>query len=112
MYNIDHIKKALGISGVRTNNYAWVSENNMAQIDLVIERDDGLTNICEEKYTDTEFSVSAEYEKALLKKMNIFRVETKTKNALKLVMICAENLSGKANTEHITRVLTLDDLFN
>ena len=67
MYHIDHIKKALGISGVRTNDYAWVSENNKAQIDLVIERDDGLTNICEEKYTDTEFSVSAEYEEALLK---------------------------------------------
>jgi len=35
------IKNALGISGVQTNEYAWVSEKNEAQIDLRIERDDG-----------------------------------------------------------------------
>ena len=112
MYHIDHIKNALGISGVRTNSYAWVSEKNEAQIDLVLDRDDGIVNICEEKYTDTAFAVSAEYEERLLKKMDIYRAETKTKKALKIVMICTENLAGTANTEHITRVLTLDDLFN
>ena len=112
MYHLGSIKNALGISGVRTNEYAWVSEKNEAQIDLCIERDDGIINICEEKYTDGAFSVSADYEKNLLKKIESYRLETKTKKALKLVMICAEGLAGAAYTEHITRVLTLDDLFN
>ena len=111
MYHIDSIKNALGISGVRTNEYAWVSQNNIAQIDLCIERDDGITNLCEVKYTDTSFSVTKEYEKSLLKKRDIYHEETKTKNALKIVLISAEGISGKANTEHISRVLTLDDLF-
>ena len=31
--------------------------------------------------------------------------------ALKNVVIPAEDIAGKANMEHITRVLTLDDLF-
>ena len=61
--------------------------------------------------TDTAFSVSPEYEKNLLIKRDIYRKETKTDKALKIVVISAENISGKANTEHITRVLTLDDLF-
>ncbi len=112
MYHIDNIKKALGISGVRTNDHAWVSEKNEAQIDLVIDRDDGIINLCEEKYTDTAFSVSREYEKMLLKKMDLYRKETKTDKALKIVMISAEGIAGKANTEHITRVMTLEDLFN
>ena len=111
MYHIDSIKSALGISGVHTNEYAWVSEKNEVQIDLCIERDDGIINLCEEKYTDTPFSVSPEYEKTLLKKRDIFRKETKTDKALKIVVISAEDIVGKANTEHITRVLTLDDLF-
>ena len=105
------IKNALGISGVQTNEYAWVSEKNEAQIDMCIERDDGIINLCEEKYTDTAFSVSPEYEKNLLKKRDIYRKETKTDKALKIVVISAEDIAGKANTEHITRVLTLDDLF-
>ena len=111
MYHIESIKKALGISGVRTNEYAWVSEKNEAQIDLCIERDDGIINLCEEKYTDTAFAVSQEYEKSLLNKIETYRKETKTDKALKLVIISAEDIVGKANTEHITRVLTLDDLF-
>lgn len=112
MYHLDNVKKALGISGVRTNEYAWVSEKNDAQIDLVIERDDGIINLCEEKYTDTAFSVSREYEKSILNKKDKYREETKTDKALKIVMISAEGVAGKANTEHITRVLTLDDLFD
>ena len=111
MYHIENIKKALGISGVRTNEYAWISEKNKTQIDLVIERDDGIINICEEKFTDTAFSVSPEYEQNLLKKRDTYREETKTKKALKIVMISAENIAGKANTEKISMVLTLDDLF-
>ena len=100
MYHLDYIKKALGISGVRTNEYAWVSEKNEAQIDLVIERDDGIINVFEEKYTDVAFSISAEYERRLLKKMDVYRAETKTKKALKLVMICAEGLAGTSNMEY------------
>ena len=111
MYHIENIKKALGISGVRTNEYAWVSQKKEAQIDLVIERADGIINLCEEKYTDAAFSISREYEKSLLKKRDIYREETKTDKALKIVMISAEDIAGKANTEHITRVLTLGDLF-
>ena len=78
---------------------------------MFVEEKGILINLCEEKYTDTAFSVSPEYEKNLLKKRDIYRKETKTDKALKIVVISAENIAGKANTEHITRVLTLDDLF-
>lgn len=113
LYHFARIKAALGISGVRTNEYAWQSGNGKGdvQIDLVIERDDGITDICEEKYTDTPFAMTAEYEAKLLNKLESFREETGTKNALKLVLICAEGIAGSAHTEHISRVLTLDDLF-
>ena len=114
LYHVEHIKKALGISGVRTNEYSWQSEKkkNGAQIDLIIERDDGIINICEEKYTDTPFSISDDYEKQLLHKIEQFKTETKTKHALKLVMICSENIKGSAHTENISRTLVLDDLFD
>lgn len=113
LYHVEQIKKALGISGVRTTEYPWVSNTKKdgAQIDLVIDRDDGITNICEAKYTDAPFSISADYEMVLLNKMERFRQETGNKKALKLVMISVSGLAGTAHTEHVSRVLTVDDLF-
>ena len=110
-YHIESIKRALGISGVKTNEYAWVNEKNGIQIDLVIERDDGIINLCEEKYTDRAFSISPEYEMSLLRKRDAYREETKTKKALKIIIISAEDIAGNANTENIARVLTIDDFF-
>ena len=114
LYHIEQIKKALGISGVKTNEYSWISTRRVggAQIDLVIERDDGITNLCEEKYTDTVLSISSEYESNLLNKIELYKQETKTKQSIKLIMICAEDIKGSAHTEHIARTLTLDDLFD
>ena len=109
----EEIKKALGISGVRTSCFPWVSDRLQggAQIDLVIERDDGLTNICELKYTDHPFSISTELDHALIHKAQVYQEETGTKHALKIVLITAEKVRGTENREHISRMLTLDDLF-
>ena len=112
-YHKEEIKDALGISGVRTSCFPWVSDRVQggAQIDMVIERDDGLTNLCEMKYTDHPLSISTELDHELIHKALVFQEETGTKKALKIVLILAEQLQGTANREHISRILTLDDLF-
>lgn len=113
MYHINQIKTALGISGVKANCYSWTNpeQKDSAQIDLVIERDDRITNLCEMKYTDKPFSVSKDYDSDLLRKRDIFKEKTGTKNALKIVLVSVNGLAGTANTEHISEVITLDDLF-
>lgn len=113
LYHIEEIKSALGISGVRANCYPWVSDRKKggAQIDLVIERADQLTNICELKFTDHPFSMDAEIERDLLHKVQVYREETDTAAALKPTMITFCGITGTAYTERISKVLTLDDLF-
>ena len=54
--HIAQMKKALGISGVVTEEYAWRhiaegEDDKGAQIDLVIDRSDGVVNLCEMKYS-------------------------------------------------------------
>lgn len=114
MCHIDEIKKSLGISGVETVVFPWESEKHQggAQVDLVIERKDQITNLCEMKYTDQPFAISAEYERNLLNKMTTFKEETKTKHALKTVLISSDGLAGSAHRERISHVITLDDLFD
>ncbi len=114
LYHIRLIKASLGIAGVRTVHFPWVGRDaeGGAQIDLVIERDDGITDICEIKYTDQPFAISADYEQKLLKKIRLFQSETGTRQSLKLVFISAMGLKGTTHTEYVSRVLTLDDLFD
>lgn len=113
MQHIDQIKSALGISGVKTDCFPWINsaQKESTQIDLVIERADKITNICEMKCTDHPFTMSKEYDAALLKKRDIYQQKTGTKQALKIVLVSAMGLSGVAHTEHISSVITLDDLF-
>ncbi len=113
--NTQSIKTALGISGVKTECYPWYNteddKNNRAQIDMVIERADKITDLCEIKYTNRPFEIDASYEQQLLRKRDIFKKKTGTSHALKMIMISAKGLAGTAYTTYISDVITLGDLF-
>ncbi len=113
--NTGSIKSALGISGVKTECYPWYNSEDdrkeRDQIDMVIERADNITNLCEMKYTNKPFEVDASYEQQLIRKRDIFKKKTRTSQALKIIVVSAKGLSGTAYTSYISDVLTLDDLF-
>ena len=114
--NTGSIKSALGISGVKTECYPWYNSEDdkkeRAQIDMVIERADNITNLCEMKYTNKPFEIDASYEQQLIRKRDIFKKKTGTSHALKIIMVSANGLSGTAYTSYISDVITLDDLFD
>lgn len=111
--NIASIKSALGISGVLTNESAWRSEKSKpaAQIDLLIERRDGIINVCEMKYSAVKYSISEEYEENLQNKLAAFRNETKTVAALHLTMIVSNGLAQNEHSDIVVNVITGEDLF-
>ena len=106
LQHIDQIKSGLGISGVRTRGFPWAGkcEESGAQIDLVIERDDRITDLCEMKCTDKPFVITGEYETNLLHKKEVFRKVTGTKQTLHIVLVSAEGIAGTAHTEHLSAV--------
>ena len=112
--HIEEIRAAMGISGVEIRYFPWTSDRitDGAQIDLVIERADWLTNLCEMKFTDHPFSMTAQDEETLLHKRRVYQEETGIHQALKLILISAGGIKGVKYTEQISRVLTLDDLFD
>lgn len=111
--NIKAIKASLGVSGVLTNECSWKSAQSTpgAQIDLVIQRRDGVINICEMKYSDSEFSISPQYEANLRNKIQAFRNETGSKEAVHLTMVVSNGLVRNANADMVVNVITGDDLF-
>jgi hypothetical protein len=49
------IKTALGIDSVYSANRSWF--NGKAQIDLIIDRDDHVLNLCEMKFYNAPFTI-------------------------------------------------------
>ncbi len=101
-YHVQQIKKALGIAGVLTQTSTWRSKKKQdgAQIDLVIDRRDHVTNLCEIKFSIIPFTISKRYADQLMQKISAFREETKTNKALHLTIITAKGLKRNnwANT--------------
>ena len=111
--HIREIKRALGVEAVETECFPWSSAkaDPGVQIDLVIERRDHVTNLCEMEFTDDEFSIDADYEKDLRRKVQVFQAESKTRNAVQLTMVCARGLRANAHSWDVASVVTADGLF-
>ena len=103
--NIELIKGALGISGIQTGVCAWRSKehNPGAQIDLLIDRADNVVNVCEMKFSRSEFSINAGYERDLRNKVEAFEQETNPRKALHLTMITMNGVKRNAHSDSIVQ---------
>jgi len=111
--HITQVKRAIGISAVLTDISSWqgASESGKAQIDLVIDRRDRTTNICEIKFSVGEFVIDKDYEEKLKKKMQVFREATKSRKALQLIMITTYGVRLNAHSGIMQSQVKMDDLF-
>lgn len=112
----EQIKKALGISGVITNEYSWRTaandEHPGAQIDLLIDRSDKVINLCEIKYSDNPYTIDKKYMDNLRNKVALFRQITKTRKGIALTMITSSGLvKNSYSMNNIHSQVTADDLF-
>ena len=111
--HISQIKHRLGISGVSTRSTAWRSSKIKpgAQIDLVIDRADGVINLCEMKHTLHPYTITKEDDAVLLKKKLTFKSETKTNKALHVTMVTTYGLTQSGYRGAVQSEITMDDLF-
>ena len=108
--NVHLIKNCLGISGVYTETSAWRSQisDKGAQIDLIIDRDDRVINLCEIKFSENPFTISKAYADNLRNKVRAFQSETETRKTIFLTMICSFGLKeNKHSQQLVQRSLTL-----
>ena len=111
--HIAQIRAKLGISGVSMQLSSWRSAASVpgAQIDLLIDRKDGIINVCEIKYSNKPYTIDADFDKVLQRKLNVFADETGTRKALHLTMITTYGLSGSGYQGGVQAQITMDDLF-
>jgi len=116
LLHIPQIKKALGIAGVFTSvsSFYVKSTANLsgAQIDLLIDRGDHSINLCEIKYSQTDYTLSKKEVSNLANKKKVFIHHTKTKKHLFTSLITTFGVVENVHRLNaIDQVVILDDLF-
>ena len=82
------------------------------QIDLLIDRNDQVVNLCEMKFSKAEYTITKDYEKSLRQKLEAFRIGTNCRKAIHLTMVTTYGVAHNAYAETIQNSIVMDDLFN
>ncbi|HMQ48765.1 MAG TPA: ATP-binding protein [Saprospiraceae bacterium] len=114
--HIAEIKKALGIAGVFARSSSYYQKGNQDtegfQIDLLIDRDDRVINLCEIKWSNTEFIISKSYAADLRRKVALFQHHSGTKKQVFLTFLSTYGiLPNEHSANLVDKSIVLDDLF-
>jgi hypothetical protein len=108
------IEKALGISGMATRVYSWVTPSNAAekaQIDLVIKRADKVVNVCEMKFYNGIYTMKKKDVDDIGRRVRIFRSTENVRMAIHPVLVTTFGMSYNQYSHVFQNVVTLKDLF-
>ena len=96
--------------------YSWVyhpkdKDETGVQIDMLIDRDDNVINLCEIKFSQGEYEISKQYDAAIRHKISVFESKTNTRKAVWPVMITTFGLQRNCYANDILHQVVLNDLF-
>ena len=114
--HIHEIKKALGISGVSTRQSSWAireseTDKSGTQIDMLIDRDDNIVNMCEIKYSTEEFVVTKSYDLILRNRTALLSGQIPKRKAVHSILITTFGLRYNEYCGDFQKVITMEDLF-
>jgi AAA+ ATPase superfamily predicted ATPase len=116
LQHIKQIKTALGISGIHTQQFSFLSKStddfSGIQIDLLIDRNDNTISMCEIKFYNDHFIVSKKESESWRRKKTIFKELTRTKKQIFITLITTYGLTENVNSLGlIDNVVDMDALF-
>lgn len=114
--HVEQVKAALGITGVISSVYSWVyrpknDKESGVQIDMLLDRADGVINLCEIKFSQGKYEIKKKYAEELTNKASVFQSKTATKKAVFTVVISTEGIVNNAYAGNIQNQVTCNDLF-
>lgn len=114
--HIPQIKKALGIARVYTLASSFyhthIKQQQGAQIDLVLDRNDHVINLFEIKFYKDTFTLTKAYAEQIRQKQSVFKQASKTKKQIFWVLITTFGVQpNKHSIGLIDDVLTMEMLF-
>ena len=113
--HIPQIKQALGISSVHTAEFSWRAEATDeypgAQIDLIIRRADRVINLCEMKFSISDYLLDKADDTNIRNKIAAYQRLTRCKEAIHPILVTTYGLTANKYSHLVQKVITMDDLF-
>lgn len=103
--HVEQIKYGLGISGIHSVDGSWFAKggNGGAQVDLLIDRDDNVINLCEMKFWNGPFTIDAKVARELTRKVETFRQTTATRKGILLTFITTYGITKNAHSRQLVQ---------
>lgn len=113
IHHVNQIRQALGINGIVSDVCSWSYKDKErgAQIDLIIDRSDKSIDLCEMKYSDSEYELKKDYVEWMRARRDLFKEITGTRKSLRLTMISSGGIKQGKYSSAIQGIVGLDDLF-
>ena len=115
--HINQIKGKLSIMGVLSDECSWYCKADAdkgifgCQIDLLIARKDMVINLCEIKYSGTEYTVTKKTDADLRRKISDLKTQVEPKYVIFPTLITTYGLIKNSYSDIFSSVVLLDDLF-
>ena len=106
--HIQQIKNALQIGGIYSASSSFYKKGTATeegtQIDLLVDRNDHIINLCEIKFYNVEYTVTKDYAQKLREKIRVFQEVTKTKKQVQLILITTFGLKHNKHSLGLVQV--------
>ena len=78
---------------------------------MLIDRRDGVVNVCEMKFSRGEFAIGDAYAKRLRERLELFKSESGTRKSVHLTFVTTYGVKRNENADIVQSQVVLDDLF-
>lgn len=114
LQHIQQIKMALQIAGVASKESSLVVSGNDGaegmQIDLLIDRADDIVNVCEMKYSKSNYVMKKSYAEKLVRRIDALE-QIQPEKTFHLTFITVYPMERNAHSDIVTSAVTADELF-
>ena len=113
----EQIKAALGIQGVEADVYSWRwrpknAEDEGVQIDMLIDRADGIVDLCEIKFCEDKYLIDKAEDEKIRHRAEVFRRESGVRKAVQTVLIAYNGVAPGKYRGNIQGEVSADALFD
>lgn len=113
--HLPQLKSALGISGVGVDASPWTlrgtEEQEGMQIDLILERQDRVVNLCEMKFSVSEYDVDKTYEMKLRSRLQTIQQMVNRRQNVQMTLITTFGLKHGIHSGIFQQTVCIDELF-
>ena len=113
MDHVPQILHSIGIDRIQTDYYSWRSEATTpkSQIDLIIDRADGIITICEMKYSADTYQMTQTEAGKIATRLQNYISENSPKKGVQTALVTTVGLKPGKNADAVQNVIVLSDLF-